>query len=304
MRIAIIVLLLFCSSHIDAVAQGCSDAGFCSAGSLSVNAHDDTNSAAQTWVSAAFSYGLGDFGVQVISPRIEVRHDFNRMWHASARIGMQMSVGDLATTTGLSDVVLTVASNVLPKLQLTLGVKLPLSDGNMMAQGGSPLPMDYQPSLGTVDLIAGAVWHAGDFSLTAALQQPLTQNKNTFTPLVYPTTSPAQQYHSTNGFERKSDVLLRASYVISVFEESLRLHGSLLPIYHIANDTYVDTAGVRRDIAGSRGVTLNVAILAEYILNPFNRIEVTIAAPLVVRDRRPDGLTRSILIGVEYRVAL
>lgn len=303
MRIAIIVLLLFCSSYVNAAAQGCSDAGFCSAGSLNVNAHDDTTSAAQTWVSAAFSYGLSDFGVQVISPRIEVRHSFNTMWHVSGRLGMQMSVGDLATTTGLSDVVLTVASNIVSELQLTLGAKLPLSDGNMMAQG-SPLPMDYQSSLGTVDLIAGAVWHVGDFSLTAALQQPLTQNKNAFTPLAYPPTSPAQQYHSTNGFERKSDVLLRASYVISVFEESLRLHGSVLPIYHIANDTYVDSAGVRRDIVGSRGVTLNVAILAEYVLNPFNRIELTLAAPLVVRERRPDGLTRSILIGVEYRTAL
>ena len=150
MRIAIIVLLLFCSSHINAVAQGCSDAGFCTAGSLNVNAHDDTTSAAQTWVSAAFSYGLGDFGVQVISPRIEVRHDFNRMWHASARIGMQMSVGDLTTTTGLSDVILTTAFNVVPEVQLTLGAKLPLNNGNIMSEG-RPLPMDYQSSLGTVD---------------------------------------------------------------------------------------------------------------------------------------------------------
>lgn len=303
MKSFIVVLLLFCTLKINVAAQGCSDAGFCSAGSLNVHAAEETTNAARTWVSAAFSYGLSDFGVQVVSPRLEVRHIFDSTWNASARIGMQMSIGDIATTTGLSDVIVTGGYNVLPDVQLTLGAKLPLNNGNMMVEG-RPLPMDYQSSLGTVDVIAGVVWHVGDFSLAAAMQQPLTQNSNTFSPAVYPATSPAQQYHATNGFNRKADVLLRVSYMISAFEKNLRLHASLLPIYHVANDTYIDSTNVRRDIPGSRGVTLNAALLAEYVLNPFNRIELTIAAPLIVRDLRPDGLTRSILIGVEYRTAL
>lgn len=303
MRITIVVLLLFCFSCINAVAQGCSDAGFCTAGSLNVNAIENKDSAAQAWVSAAFSYGLSDFDVQVVSPRVEVRYRFDRMWNVSARIGMQIAVGNLATTTGLSDVILTGACNIVPEFQLMLGAKIPLNDGNMLADG-RPLPMHYQPSLGTVDVIAGAVWHGGDFSLAAALQQPLTHNSNIFSPEDWEPTSSAQRFHSTKGFQRKADVLLRASYMLAVFEESLLLHASILPIYHVANDTYVDADSVRLEIIGSRGLTLNAALLGEYVLSPYSRIELTIAAPLASRTVRPDGLTRSIFIGVEYRTAL
>ena len=314
MRTIIVVLLLSFTFYINTAAQGCSDAGFCTAGSLSVNTHDDTSNAAQTWVSAAFSYGLSDFDVQVISPRLEVRHSFDSVWQASARIGMQITNGDLTSTIGLSDVIVTGGCNLLPELQLTLGAKFPLNNADMrisypsLPPEGSPLnaplPMDYQPSLGTIDVIAGVVWHLGDFSLAAAMQQPLTQNSNTFTPDVYPATSAAHQYHPTNGFNRQADVLLRASYMLSTFEEKLRMHLSVLPIYHVANDTYVDSTSVRREIVGSRGVTLNAALLFEYVLSDYNRIELTIAAPVVVRTIRPDGLTRSILIGVEYRTRL
>jgi hypothetical protein len=303
MRTFIVVLLLCCVTCIQAGAQGCSDAGFCTAGSLNPHITENKDSAAQTWVGAAFSYGISDFDVQVITPRIEVRHRFDRMWNATARVTMQMAVGDLTTTTGLSDIILTGACNVVPEFQVTVGTKIPLSDGNVLLDG-SPLPMHYQPSLGTVDVIAGVVWQGGGFSLAAAMQQPLTQNKNTFSPEAWPPTSTAQRFHATNGFERRGDVLLRASYMFAAFEESFFVHLSALPIYHLGNDTYVDTDGVRKDIEGSRGLTFNAALLAEYVLSPYNRIELTLAAPLVTRTVRPDGLTRSILIGVEYRSAL
>lgn len=303
MRTIIVVLLLCCVTCIQAGAQGCSDAGFCTAGSLNPHITENTDSAAQTWIGAAFSYGISDFDVQVITPRIEVRHRFDRMWNASARISMQMAVGDLTTTTGLSDIILTGACNVVPEFQVTVGTKIPLSDGNVLVDG-SPLPMHYQPSLGTVDVIAGAVWHGGAFSLAAAMQQPLTQNKNIFLREAWPPTSTAQRFPSTNAFERKGDVLLRASYKLATFEESFIVHFSVLPIYHLGNDTYLDSDGVRKEIEGSRGLTLNASLLAEYVLSPYNRIELTLAAPLIARQVRPDGLTRSILIGVEYRTAL
>src|SRR5687767_8484227 len=93
--------------------------------------------------------------------------------------------GNGVTSTGLSDIFLNAGFQATKTLKLTAGLKLPLSDGNK-SQNGLPLPMDYQSSLGTVDLIEGLNWALGKLQLAAALQQPLTQNNNTFRSEAYP----------------------------------------------------------------------------------------------------------------------
>ncbi|GAB1398400.1 hypothetical protein MASR1M65_31800 [Saprospiraceae bacterium] len=55
----------------------------------------------------------------------------------------------------MSDLYVNTNYRIGEKSRLALGVKIPLSDGNVKENEKS-LPMDYQPSLGTYDLILGA----------------------------------------------------------------------------------------------------------------------------------------------------
>ena len=58
-----------------------------------------------------------------------------------------------------------------------MGLKVPFTDGNLK-ENGVPLPMDFQPSLGTYDLILGVSHQYKNFNFVVAYQQPLTQNNN------------------------------------------------------------------------------------------------------------------------------
>ncbi|MBT8349967.1 MAG: hypothetical protein KJO26_01860, partial [Deltaproteobacteria bacterium] len=186
------------------------------------------------------------------------------------------------------------------KLNITLGAKIPLSNANNFLNS-LPLPMDYQASLGTFDLIFGVGYVINKLQIVAAIQQPLTQNDNQFFASSYPAGSKLFAFQSTNKFTRSGDVMLRVSYPI-LLNQKLRLTPSILPIYHLTNDKYTDEINIEREIIGSEGLTLNGNIYLDYEINRKNTIQVNVAMPFVVRDSRPDGLTRSLIANLEYRI--
>jgi len=78
---------------------------------------------------------------------------------------------------------------------------------------------------------------------------------------------------------------------------------SLLPIYHIANDTFTDTSGAKRTIDGSQGLTLNGTVVANYTLDETNALLLSFGMPFATRTARPDGLARGYVAAMEYRIA-
>lgn len=161
--------------------------------------------------------------------------------------------------------------------------------------------MDYQSSLGTFDLIFGIGYEIKKIQFVAAIQQPLTQNDNQFIATNYPINSELRTFQSTNKFERSGDVLLRVSYPINI-NSKLKLTPSILPIYHLANDKYMDEFNVKQEIKGSQGLTLNGNTYIDYEINSKNIIQLNLGMPFIVRDSRPDGLTRNFIANIEYRV--
>ena len=57
----------------------------------------------------------------------------------------------------------------------------------------------------------------------------------------------------------------------------------------------------RRPVYNSKGLTLNGNIFFDYKLKKGNSFELSIGAPFIVRDQRPDGLTRRFVTALEYR---
>lgn len=296
-----LLLCLGVSGLFPSFGQGCSDAGFCTINSFKPNSEDSTHRLIQQVKVGAF-FGKADFDISVYGINLEYNRTLGKKWGFDLKLTTLAQNGNDISVSGLSDVFLNANYQVSKKIKVTMGSKLPLSKADKsLNKTGSPLPMDYQSSLGTIDLILGIGYEIKKIQLVAALQQPLTQNRNGFLASDVAAGSPLSSFPSTRKFERAGDVLLRVSYPWKV-REKLTLTPSLLPIYHLTRDKFTDQNGLRQEIAGSQGLTLNGNIYLDYHVNKKNAWQLNVGVPFIVRDVRPDGLTRSIIANLEYRL--
>lgn len=277
-------------------AQGCSDAGFCTLSSFKPN--QETISL-KNKIKLGLFFGGADQSIGVWGNYLEYNHQINSKISIDTKLTTLSQNGNEISSFGLGDLFLNSNFNLNSNLILTLGTKIPLTSANSK-KNGLPLPMDYQSSLGTLDAIAGIGYKVQKFQFVLAFQQPLTQNNNEFSALDYPENSIFRKFQSTRSFKRSGDVLFRVSYPFQITEK-LQLTTSLLPIYHIKTDRFTDFDGIQKSINGSNGLTLNGNLYLDYHLNSNNSIQINMGSPLVVRDSRPDGLTRSFILNAEYQ---
>ena len=291
------LLLLLQSNYLS--AQGCSDAGFCTINSLQPN-NNDSIKAYHNQIKNGIFFGKADNSVSVFGNYIEYNRQINEKLGVDAKLTTLAQNGNDVSTFGLSDIFLNANYQANKNLKFTLGAKIPLSDaGN--SRENLPLPMDYQSSLGTFDLIVGVGYEIKKLQLVAALQQPLTQNDNQFLASQYPASSALRGFLSTNKFKRSGDILLRVSYPLMI-NSKIRLTPSILPIYHLKNDRFTNQNNVEQEINNSEGLTLNGNAYLDYEINRRNSIQLNVGVPFLVRKSRPDGLTRSFIANVEYRI--
>ncbi len=280
-------------------AQGCSDAGFCTINSFKPSSLDTTK-ALNNQIKVGVFFGKADNSISIFGNYIEYNRQLTTKLGVDVKLTTLAQSGNGISVFGLSDIFVNTNFKASEKLKFTLGAKIPLSNASKM-KNNSPLPMDYQASLGTLDLVFGVGYTIQKIQLVAAIQQPLTQNKNQFFASIYPINSTLRAFSSTNKFQRNADVLLRISYPLQVGSK-IRITPSVLPIYHLKNDQYTDELNVKREINGSKGLTLNGNVYMDYEINTKNTIQLNVGMPFVVRNTRPDGLTRSFVANVEYKI--
>lgn len=283
----------------DSFGQGCSDAGFCTINSFRPNSTDSTEALNNQFKIGAF-YGMADNSISVYGIYLEYNRQLSKKFGLDAKLTTIAQNGNGISAFGLSDIFVNANFKASEKLKLTLGAKIPISNASR-TDDNLPLPMDYQASLGTFDLIFGIGYEIKKFQIIAAIQQPLTQNDNQFIATNYPINSELRTFQSTNKFQRSGDVLLRVSYPINL-SSKLKLTPSILPIFHLTNDKYTDEFNVRQEIKGSQGLTLNVNAILDYEINSKNIVQLNLGMPVIVRESRPDGLTRSFIANIEYRI--
>jgi hypothetical protein len=280
-------------------AQGCSDAGFCTVSSFQPN-NNDSIKAYHNQIKTGIFFGKADNSISVFGNYVEYNRQINDKFGVDAKLTTLAQNGNNVSTFGLSDLFLNANFRANEKLKFTLGAKIPLSDaGN--SENNLPLPMDYQSSLGTLDLVAGVGYEVKKLQFVIALQQPLTQNDNQFLASQYPASSALRGFLSTNQFKRSGDVLLRVSYPLNI-NSKIKLTPSILPIYHLKNDRFTNQNNVELEINNSKGLTLNGNIYLDYEINRRNGLQFNVGVPFLVRTARPDGLTRSFIANLEYRV--
>ena len=67
-------------------------------------------------------------------------------------------------------------------------------------------------------------------------------------------------------------------------------------------EIFPDEFNDKKEIIGSQGLTLNGNAYLDYEINSKNIIQLNLGIPFIVRDIRPDGLTRSFIANIEYRI--
>jgi hypothetical protein len=299
-----IVLL---STSQEVLSQGCSDAGLCTVSGLKAKSGllDTEEPSFTNRLVFGFSYGIGDGRTDIFTPYLTYDRMIASGLSVSGKLTYASIDGELGSNTAFGDLFATVNYLVNESADqaytLSAGVKIPLSEANADDPDQS-LPMVYQSSLESFDLILGASYSRGKLGINLGWQQPLTgEISNTFIAEQYPDEA-ASGYQTTHKFTRKADLLLRITYDFRVITDRLVIRPSLLPIYHVAKDTYIDRNGIEREISGSQGLTLNGNLYVIYPLSPQHALEFSVGWPFQARDARPDGLTRDLVAGLEYQV--
>lgn len=280
-------------------SQGCSDAGFCTINSFKPNSIDSSKTL-DNQINIGGFIGLANYDILVYGSYLEFKGQLNKHVGIDAKLTTLAQSGNEISVFGFSDIFINANYKLNQKTKMSIGVKVPLHKANMRYQN-IPLPMDYQKSLGTFDLIVGIGYEIKKIQFVAAVQQPLSQNKNQFFGSLYHIDSKLSTFQSTNKFQRSGDVLLRISYPLNI-NSKLKLTPSILPIYHIKNDKYTNEFNTQLEIKGSKGLTLNGNIYLDYEINNYNALQFNFGMPFIVRDKRPDGLTRSAIASLEYRI--
>jgi hypothetical protein len=297
----VLSVLMMSSPATFILGQGCSDAGVSTIHSLKPSI-ENLVSQKKNQFNVGLSAGAADRNIFVLTPQIGYSRKLGSSFSVDGQVTAALHNGNGVSTSGLGDVF--VSLNYLPssKFSFASGLKIPLNRADWFYTDEIPFPMDYQSSLGTLDLIAGFAYQSNNWQINIAYQQPLTQNENWFSPdsISHPE-SPFNAFPPTFYFERRGDILLHISRMISL-NDGLTIIPGLLPIYHLGEDGFYN-GDLFENIEGSGGLTLNATLYGILKMGDSGNLGLNLGFPLIVREVRPDGLTRSFVFGTEYSVS-
>jgi hypothetical protein len=282
-----------------ALGQGCSDAGICSIG----QGFQSSDKEMKNTIEIATVFGAGESDVKYFSPYVSYTRQINDKIELSTKVTFSTATGSFGTRGAFGDAFLigkySFAAKNNTQWSVLSGWKIPFTTSNLKINGYS-LPLDYQSSLGTFDLFLGTNYKFKRWDFNAALQIPVfNNNKNSY----FKEYSGTEDFPTTNLFERKSDALFRATYTLNTKNKKFSFKPNVLFIYHIGEDSFENIYGKRESYVGSKGLTINGNLISTYNINKQNSVELSIAAPFVVRDIRPDGLTRSFVAALHYKIS-
>lgn len=318
----LLIHILVLIAH-DASAQGCSDAGVCTAGPIGEmpSLLDSVGTAEEPrhYARLTFSYAVGERSTTIFQVVPELGIGITDRWGAQLRLPYMSISGDLGSNSGLGDAVVTTSyafiKNDKQRLDAMVGLKAYTTDAaegeRINEMSVRTLPMVYQRSLGTTDLLLGVNYRHGRWSGALAWQHVLTdKNANQFDHINYAATdAEARAYEETLFLRRADDLVVRLQYAQRFGK--LTVQPGLLAIQHLGTDTRLDAGSVnwvtqslpRVDIEGSDGLTLNLTADARYKLSDTWALEASFGSPLVTREARPDGLTRALVANMGLRFA-
>ena len=235
-------------------SQGCSDAGFCTMGAMKPD-----QPFARKIKLRLRSIEMGIYqGKTNLQPMIyvftaDLNFSLNSRNSFQVKVPYQAVKGELANTGGIGDLSLsysrTLFSNESFDINGTIGTKIATNNANL-TKDGKPLPMYYQTSLGTYDLVAGISLLSRDWLLATGIQYPFNTIGNQFVWGAwadFPDQETIRSYPKSKDLKRGTDVMIRVERNFRYSRYNLSI--GLLPIYRITKDIITDPqlGGVKFD---------------------------------------------------------
>jgi hypothetical protein len=298
---------------INAFPQGCSDAGFCTMGAMKPDQPFNKHIPIKLRSMEASFYR----GTTTLSPIIYVATLDMNFSVVDEKTFLQVKVpylavkGNFGRNSGLSDISVCLTRQVARgagfDYNVSLGAKIPSNDADGTDETHDlPLPMYYQTSLGTYDLVAGFSMISREWLFATGIQHPFNKNGNQFkwgpwlpVYLNGEGTDYVKSYDAAVDLRRGTDVMLRAERNFRFSRVNVSL--GALPIYRITADEITDPAtGSRIKKDGTTGLALSVIGTAGYSFNVHTGVKLLYGRKLTQRDFNPDGLTRHDVMTVSY----
>ena len=294
-------------------AQGCSDAGFCTMGAMRP---DQSYNKRIDFRLRSMEYNLYR-GQTTLTPVIYAHTlEFNATLNSLVSMQVKMPYmfvdGNLGQNKGTGDISLSMTRQINATqrgvIAATLGAKLPTGRSNARFASShtqnqpADLPMYYQVTLGSHDLVAGASWINRNWMMATGIQVALTKNENFFQWKDwpdYPDPSYLEQYSVGRQLKRGTDVMFRVERNFRFTNYNFNI--GLLPIYRITKDeAYMPASNTREKLDGTTGLALSLLAGFGYSLDVRNSIKIIYGKKLLDREVNPDGLTRKMVISTSY----
>lgn len=275
-------------------SQGCSDAGACSIGSMDEVSEDQQPPKLK--LSYDQSFGLGEKFTIISTTSIIAEHQFLKSTSFVVRVPFIFTSGNLGNSTGIGDVIVSFIQQLYQgqnsKLGILVGGKLRTNNSDFTFEG-NPLPMTYQTSLGTYDIIGGVEYIYKTWNFYFAYQHPFGRNENQY---LHPEgeTNEKKLYYESAQLKRGDDIAFRIQKVFYL-EKDQSLQPGILPIYRLQKSEII-----RNDqpeiLYGSDGLTVNLFLTYSKKIKHNTLISLTAAFPVIDKDYRADGLTRNFIL--------
>jgi hypothetical protein len=295
-------LIFVFTASLQTRSQGCNDAGICTFGDFQFEVPEQ-HSISQTEVS--YIFGLGE--QQVLINTLQLDQSFRILSDKAGifvRLPFTYVYGNLGQTIGIGDVTVGLEMVLLDKketrITMSAGSKLPPNDANFTVDGKG-LPMAYQTSLGTYDLLVGSRLDIQKWRIGLGYQKPFGSNKNTFAHAEWEDNEQAQEYFESYHLDRGDDLLLRVDRYFETKKGEI-IQAGLMSVYRLREDIII-LDGEKQSLDQSSGLTLNAILATRFPLKNNGSLNILAAAPIITREYRADGLTRTFVLSVVYSLA-
>jgi hypothetical protein len=290
-------------------AQGCSDAGFCTMGAMKPD--QPYNKKVQLklrTMELSFYRGTTTLTPVVYVATADFNFSLNSKNTIQLKVPYQYVTGRLADTQSVGDLSLCFTRSIFSSdrfdVNVSVGGKIPTNNSDKSVNG-LPLPMYYQTSLGTYDLIAGISVINRKWLFATGIQVPLNKNNNQFIWSAWnstPEKAYVDRYAQAKDLSRGIDLMLRVerNFRFSRFNFSL----GLLPIYRITRDEVTNSRLLRtsQDVQGNvaSGLALSWIATIGYNFDTKSGVRLLVGHNIEQREFSPDGLTRELVSSVTY----
>ncbi len=308
----IVFLIAFGAITTSLLGQGCSDAGFCTMGAMKPDQPFNKKVALKLRaIDLNFYRGTTSLTPVIYVATADMSFSINSKNSVQIKLPYQAITGRLANTSGMGDVSLCYTRNMYTSdqfdLNLSLGGKIRSNKSDKSSDEGFPLPMYYQTSLGTYDLISGLSLINRKWLFATGIQVPLNQNNNQFLWGAWATSDEEpdyiKKYARAKELKRGIDVMLRIERNFRF--SRLNFTMGLLPIYRITNDEISlknpltgEFERVKPD--GAKGLAMSGIFTTGYSFNAQSGIKLLLGRKFVQRSENPDGLTREFVTSFTY----